>query len=165
MILVDFCAAFVTESITYFDEFLADYRRRRDVLVDGLARIGFKVRPPAGTYFVLADHTQDPVIDDVFALVDAMDQIAIGDFESSGRTTAAYNMACGYALMKQREPALRYLRRSLESGYKTFRHIQFDPDLEFLHDDPRFRRLIGQLRLAEETQIQFRKYGWPQEIP
>jgi aspartate/methionine/tyrosine aminotransferase len=43
---------------SYFDEFVADYRERRDVLVRGLEDIGFAVRPPAGTYFVLADHTR-----------------------------------------------------------------------------------------------------------
>lgn len=43
---------------SYYDEFVAEYRTRRDILVEGLARIGFEVYPPAGTYFVLADHTR-----------------------------------------------------------------------------------------------------------
>jgi aspartate/methionine/tyrosine aminotransferase len=42
---------------SYLDEFIAQYRGWRDLLVDGLSRIGFEVYPPAGTYFVLADHT------------------------------------------------------------------------------------------------------------
>lgn len=50
---------------SYFDEFLDAYRRRRDLLVDGLAELGFKVAPPAGTYFVLADHTPFGFADDV----------------------------------------------------------------------------------------------------
>jgi aspartate/methionine/tyrosine aminotransferase len=49
----------------YFDEFLAAYRRRRDLLVDGLSGLGFEVRPPAGTYFVLADHAPFGFADDV----------------------------------------------------------------------------------------------------
>jgi aspartate/methionine/tyrosine aminotransferase len=49
----------------YFDEFLAAYRRRRDVLCDGLAEIGFRIAPPAGTYFALADHTPFGFDDDV----------------------------------------------------------------------------------------------------
>jgi aspartate/methionine/tyrosine aminotransferase len=40
-----------------YQELLRDYRRKRDLLADGLARIGFLVFPPAGTYFVMADHT------------------------------------------------------------------------------------------------------------
>ncbi len=42
---------------SYFEEFVASYRRRRDVLVRGLLDVGFAVRPPEGTYFILADHT------------------------------------------------------------------------------------------------------------
>lgn len=49
----------------YYEEFLEAYRRRRDLLVDGLARIGFKVHQPQGTYFVLADHTPFGFDDDV----------------------------------------------------------------------------------------------------
>ncbi|MHC4992374.1 MAG: aminotransferase class I/II-fold pyridoxal phosphate-dependent enzyme, partial [Planctomycetota bacterium] len=40
-------------------------RHRRDLLVDGLARIGFDVFPPQGTYFVLADHRRFGFDDDV----------------------------------------------------------------------------------------------------
>ena len=39
----------------YFDEFLRDYRDRRDHLVGALAECGFGVAAPQGTYFVLAD--------------------------------------------------------------------------------------------------------------
>jgi aspartate/methionine/tyrosine aminotransferase len=41
----------------YYTGFVADYRAKRDLLMDGLSRIGFKVFPPQGTYFVMADHT------------------------------------------------------------------------------------------------------------
>ncbi|NNF42714.1 MAG: aminotransferase class I/II-fold pyridoxal phosphate-dependent enzyme [Phycisphaerales bacterium] len=50
---------------SYFEAFRAAYRRRRDQLVDGLSALGFGVRPPAGTYFVLADHTPFGFDDDV----------------------------------------------------------------------------------------------------
>jgi N-succinyldiaminopimelate aminotransferase len=39
----------------YYEKLLADYRARRDYLVRELARIGFGVRAPAGTYYVCAD--------------------------------------------------------------------------------------------------------------
>jgi len=39
----------------YYARLRADYRARRDRLCDGLAEIGFGVRPPEGTYFALAD--------------------------------------------------------------------------------------------------------------
>jgi len=39
----------------YYDEFLRDYRERRDHLVGALSECGFGVTAPQGTYFVLAD--------------------------------------------------------------------------------------------------------------
>ena len=48
----------------YFASFVADYRERRDVLVAGLREVGFRVEPPGGTYFVLADHTPFGFADD-----------------------------------------------------------------------------------------------------
>lgn len=41
----------------YFDTLRADLTRRRDLLADGLARAGFRVFRPAGTYFVTTDIT------------------------------------------------------------------------------------------------------------
>lgn len=49
----------------YFDEFVASYRARRDRLCDALIEIGFGLTPPAGTYFVMADHTAFGLGDDV----------------------------------------------------------------------------------------------------
>lgn len=42
---------------SYYQQLLADYRQKRDLLVDGLMELEFKVFPPDGTYFVLVDHT------------------------------------------------------------------------------------------------------------
>lgn len=42
---------------SYYEQFVAAYRAKRDLLVDGLARLGFKVFVPRGTYFVVVDHT------------------------------------------------------------------------------------------------------------
>jgi N-succinyldiaminopimelate aminotransferase len=39
----------------YFGDFLAHYRRRRDLLCAGLAAAGFALAPPQGAYFILAD--------------------------------------------------------------------------------------------------------------
>ncbi len=50
---------------SYFVELRDQYKRRRDLLIDGLARVGFNVFPPGGTYFVLADHTPFGFSDDV----------------------------------------------------------------------------------------------------
>lgn len=39
----------------YYDQFLAEYRARRDRLCSGLSDVGFTVLQPAGTYFVCVD--------------------------------------------------------------------------------------------------------------
>ena len=49
----------------YYDELLAAYRERRDVLVAGLTAIGFELLEPQGAYFVYADHTSFGFGDDV----------------------------------------------------------------------------------------------------
>ena len=41
--------------LTYYEEFVADMERKRNCLVEGLSAAGFKVFPPAGTYFVTTD--------------------------------------------------------------------------------------------------------------
>lgn len=40
---------------TYYEEFQQMYTTKRDLLMSGLQAVGFKVRQPEGTYFVLAD--------------------------------------------------------------------------------------------------------------
>ncbi|MGH9316483.1 MAG: methionine aminotransferase [Thermoanaerobaculia bacterium] len=49
----------------YYRSLVASYRERRDYLVGELGRIGFDVKPPAGTYFVCADFRPLGFDDDV----------------------------------------------------------------------------------------------------
>lgn len=42
---------------TYFEDFRADLRRKRDLLGDGLRAAGFEVHQPQGTYFITTDIT------------------------------------------------------------------------------------------------------------
>ncbi len=42
---------------SYFQQLLADYRRKRDLLADALMQIGFGLQRPQGSYFIYADHT------------------------------------------------------------------------------------------------------------
>ncbi|HSS45166.1 MAG TPA: methionine aminotransferase [Thermoanaerobaculia bacterium] len=49
----------------YYQSLVVSYRERRDYLVGELGRIGFGVKPPAGTYFVCADFRPFGFDDDV----------------------------------------------------------------------------------------------------
>lgn len=49
----------------YYDGLLASYRRKRDLLAEGLDAVGFDVFVPQGTYFILADHRPFGFPDDI----------------------------------------------------------------------------------------------------
>jgi len=55
---------------------------------------------------------------------------------------AHYNLACSYALLKKVDPALRALRKALELGYRDFRYLREDRDLDAVRKDPRFRQIL-----------------------
>lgn len=55
---------------------------------------------------------------------------------------AHYNLACSYSLLKKREAALKALRNAIELGYRDFRYMREDRDLDNIRHDPRFRQLL-----------------------
>lgn len=55
---------------------------------------------------------------------------------------AHYNLACSYALLKRPDLCLKTLRRAVELGYRDFRYMRDDRDLDSIRHDPRFRQLL-----------------------
>ena len=55
---------------------------------------------------------------------------------------AHYNLACSYALLKRPDHAIKALRRAVELGYRDFRYMREDRDLDSIRHDPRFRQLL-----------------------
>ncbi|HMC65096.1 MAG TPA: tetratricopeptide repeat protein [Gemmataceae bacterium] len=55
---------------------------------------------------------------------------------------AHYNLACSYALLKRPDQAIKTLRRAVELGYRDFRYMREDRDLDSIRHDPRFRQLM-----------------------
>jgi tetratricopeptide (TPR) repeat protein len=55
---------------------------------------------------------------------------------------AHYNLACHYALLKRADLSLQTLRRAVELGYRDFRYMREDHDLDSIRHDPRFRQLL-----------------------
>jgi aspartate/methionine/tyrosine aminotransferase len=62
---------------SYYGELAASYRRKRDVLAEGLAEIGFQVFRPQGTYFLMADHSRFGLGDDVSFVNHLIDQAGV----------------------------------------------------------------------------------------
>jgi tetratricopeptide (TPR) repeat protein len=60
--------------------------------------------------------------------------------------TAHYNLACRYALLKQPDLAITTLRKAVELGYRDFRYMEEDHDLDSIRKDPRFRQLMREYR-------------------
>ncbi|MFO0801569.1 MAG: hypothetical protein U0791_00405 [Gemmataceae bacterium] len=56
--------------------------------------------------------------------------------------TARYNLACRYALLQQPDLALVTLRTAIELGYRDFRSMEQDRDLDAIRKDPRYRKLL-----------------------
>jgi tetratricopeptide (TPR) repeat protein len=57
--------------------------------------------------------------------------------------TAMYNIACGYSLLNDKENALIWLQRSLESGFDRNDLVAEDSDLDPLRGDPRFQKILA----------------------
>jgi len=55
---------------------------------------------------------------------------------------AHYNLACSYALLKRADLSIRTLRKAVELGYRDFRYMREDHDLDAIRQDPRFRQLL-----------------------
>jgi len=55
-----------------------------------------------------------------------------------------YNLACSYSLLKMAEDCLQAIKKAIGLGYCDFAFMQKDPDLEFIRQDPRYKRLISE---------------------
>ena len=54
-----------------------------------------------------------------------------------------YNAACTYAVMKRKTDTLEMLKRTMAAGYGNLDWMRKDPDLDFVHDEPEFKKLTG----------------------
>lgn len=64
-------------------------------------------------------------------------------FDRGGAPDDAYNAACSCAQLGEPDQAFAWLFRALEAGYRDRAHLEADPDLDPLHDDPRFAELLA----------------------
>jgi len=58
-------------------------------------------------------------------------------------TNTMYNAACAYGVMKRKAEALETVKKALAAGYGNLDWMSKDPDLDCLHDEPEFRKLVG----------------------
>ena len=60
-----------------------------------------------------------------------------------------YNLACSYALTAQPESAFEALEGAFELGYRDWRHMEGDRDLESIRGDGRYGALVERMRGAD----------------
>jgi tetratricopeptide (TPR) repeat protein len=65
-----------------------------------------------------------------------------------------YNQACFESILGNTDEALKFLRIWLRKKQGTRGWARNDPDLQNIHDDPRFKELVGEQELAEGEQTQ-----------
>jgi len=57
-----------------------------------------------------------------------------------------YNLACSYSLTDQFEQAVAALEKALGLGYRDFKWLAKDPDLDKLRDHPLYERIQAKVR-------------------
>ena len=57
-----------------------------------------------------------------------------------------YNVACGYALIGQKDRALDVLGRAVEAGFSDKRLLETDTDLASIRDTEGFRKILGRVK-------------------
>lgn len=66
-----------------------------------------------------------------------------------GDPTVLYNLACSYALTRRLEQAASALLRALERGYKDYKWLLKDPDLQNLRNHDLFKVIRARIRSAK----------------
>lgn len=66
------------------------------------------------------------------------------------QATAMYNIACGFALLNDKENALVWLKHSLSLGFDRADLLRSDSDLDPLRSDLRFQQIIQKVSLTKD---------------
>jgi tetratricopeptide (TPR) repeat protein len=60
-----------------------------------------------------------------------------------------YNLACSYSLTDRIDEALESLEQALSKGYRDFKWLAEDPDLQNVRNHPRYQRIRAKLRTMQ----------------
>jgi serine/threonine protein kinase/Tfp pilus assembly protein PilF len=107
--------------------------REREVLAEQLQRFPDDVRARillAADLAILGQHDE------------AVQHIKIAMAMRPTDANILYNAACAYGLLHMKKEALDSFRRCVQAGYHNAVWATKDPDLEILHNDPEFQKLV-----------------------
>jgi hypothetical protein len=69
------------------------------------------------------------------------------------KALSLYNIACYYGLLHDAPNALSYLSKAIDAGYVNASHIAVDSDLDLLHTNKQWPKLLARARHLEEKTI------------
>lgn len=72
----------------------------------------------------------------------------------------AYQLAQVHALLREKDPTLKWLDRSIELGFRNREGIRNDQTFAFLRDDPRFKSLTAEIDAARMSRTE----GWRHDL-
>jgi tetratricopeptide (TPR) repeat protein len=82
--------------------------------------------------------------------IEAIDAFARSIGRGYRQATAMYNVACGYALLNDKENALFWLKRSVDAGFDRPDLLKEDSDLDRLRCDPRYDEIVRKATLTKK---------------
>jgi len=97
-------------------------------------------------------------LDDAQGAVEAFEKAHALGFRAS---VSAYNVACSYARLDDRDAAFDWLDRAVDSGFSSYGHLADDDDLDNLRDDSRFDTYR---ELAEEHRAHYGHGDWREQL-
>src|SRR5687767_9515372 len=101
--------------------------------------------------YLAAAHFNDKAFDKAIPAYEKLIELGFGV-----PVNRAYNIACCYSLLKEKEKSLFWLQKALDLGYYYIVHAQTDSDLKFVADDPVFKKLLFLKDVGKMT----RNQGW-----
>jgi tetratricopeptide (TPR) repeat protein len=72
----------------------------------------------------------------------------------------AYNIACSYGKLGEKDQALKWLEKAMDMGYRNLQVVRIDTDLKLLRDDPRFIKLAA----LDDVGKMSRDDGWRYDL-
>lgn len=78
------------------------------------------------------------------------------------QATCMYNVACGYALLNDKENALFWLDRALGGGFDQIDLLKEDSDLDSLRSDPRFKDIVQRAAMIKPDDGSSKKKEHPE---
>lgn len=94
--------------------------------------------------------------------IDAIDAFSHAIGLGHRQATCMYNVACGYALLNDKENALFWLDRALGGGFDQINLLKEDSDLDSLRSDPRFKDIVQKVASTKPEDSSAKKKDHPE---